>query len=300
MSNRHRPRQGTTLFVDPTSSQPAGASQPTTTLSLGSAVNTATEVASNSLPTQLVFDSSAVSAPVGAATDGNAATMSVSPIFVGTDVDPKLSVAPATSTPAPPTAPSSTPSSSSSSPKNDLPVAAIIMAIVAAAAIGALFLFLWYRKRARRRGHSHSRVDSGPPAGDVLRKLGTTNAVGGGAYSTDKSDPFSDAHASVVDPFADPEKAEPSNPYHNRSGSDSFLSMTGPRQPYTHSASASTGSTASSKIRRKEAEQARTKDLVALNNLVRALDHKDRKAEQEGRERRSLPPVELFKAALVR
>ncbi|KAG8685803.1 hypothetical protein FRC09_014519, partial [Ceratobasidium sp. 395] len=144
MSNRHRPRQGTTLFVDPTFSQPVGVSQPTvtTTFSLGSNVNTATEVASNSLPTQLVFDSSAVSALLGAATDGNAATMSVSPIVVGTDVDPKLSVAPATSTPASPAAPSSTPSQQSSSPKNDLPVAAIIMAIVAAAAIGALFLFL--------------------------------------------------------------------------------------------------------------------------------------------------------------
>ncbi|KAG9079341.1 hypothetical protein FRC06_007813, partial [Ceratobasidium sp. 370] len=74
--------------------------------------------------------------------------------------------------------------------------------------------------------------------------------------------------------------------------------MTAPRQPYTHAASASTGSTASSKMRKKEMEDVRQRDMAALNNLARALDHKERAAEREGRDRKSLPPVELFKAAL--
>ncbi|KAG9107966.1 hypothetical protein FRC07_008547 [Ceratobasidium sp. 392] len=293
MSNRHRPRQQapTTLIVPPTHSALA----PTPTASVFG-TNTATELATNALPTQLVFDSSAVTAPLGVATDGNAATISVSPILVGTVADPKSAVPTST----PPSEPSSTPSQASpkSSAKNDLPVAAIIMAIVAAAAIACLFLFLWYRKRARRRGHTRSSSHGADP-GPVLRKLGP------GYNEKSLADPFSDDHASSTpeDPFADPEKAY-AQASHNRSGSDSFLSMSGggmPRQPYAHhAASASTGSTASSKIRRKEAEEVRNKDLAALNNLVRALDHKERKAEQEGRERRSLPPVELFKAALVR
>ncbi|KAG9127223.1 hypothetical protein FRC07_000141 [Ceratobasidium sp. 392] len=297
MSNRHRPRQQapTTLIVPPTHSALA----PTPTASVFG-TNTATELATNALPTQLVFDSSAVTAPLGVATDGNAATISVSPIMVGT-VDPKSAVPVSTSTP--PSDPSSIPTEATlkTSSKNDLPIAAIIMAIVAAAAIGALFLFLWYRKRARRRGHTRSSSHGADP-GPVLRKLGP-----GYNEKPSSSDPFSDDHASSApeDPFADPEKAY-AQASHNRSGSDSFLSMSGgvggmPRQPYAHhAASASTGSTASSKIRRKEAEEVRNKDLAALNNLVRALDHKERKAELEGRERRSLPPVELFKAALVR
>jgi hypothetical protein len=172
------------------------------------------------------------------------------------------------------------------------------MALVAACAIAGLLLFLWHRKRSRRRGQSHSRVNSednrAPPAGDVLRKLGGT--------TYEKYDPFSDAHAvEDADPFADPEKAEAQAQYaHTRSGSDSFLSMAAPRPPFTHAVSASTGSSSSGKARKKEMEEARQKDMMALNNLVRALDVKERNAEQEGRDRKSLPPVELFKAALVR
>jgi len=177
-----------------------------------------------------------------------------------------------------------------------MPVVPIIMALVAACAIAGLLLFLWHRKRSRRRGTNHSRVSSednrGPPAGDVLRKLGGT--------TFEKSDPFSDAHAvEAVDPFADPEKGE-AQFAHARAGSDSFLSMSAPRAPYTHAVSASTGSSASGKARKKDMEEARQKDMMALNNLVKALDVKERKAEEEGRDRKSLPPVELFKAALVR
>ncbi|KAG8742752.1 hypothetical protein FRC10_000966 [Ceratobasidium sp. 414] len=269
MSNRHRPRQEPTTLIL-TDAQPT----PSYSVFQGSGVNTATDLGTAALPTQLVFDSSVVGTPLVAPT-ANVPTASVT----GT-ADPKSA--------APTSTPESTPAPSSSSSHNDLPVAAIIMAVIAAAAIASLFAFLWYRKRARRRGHTHADSPDvrGPPAGDVLRKLGP---------GYDQPDPFSDAHA--VDPFADPEKAEYA-PAHIRSGSDSSLGMSAPRQPYTHAASASTGSSASGKIKKKEVEVARQKDMVALNNLVRALDHKERIADREGRDRRSLPPVELFKAAL--
>ncbi|KAG8685039.1 hypothetical protein FRC08_013331 [Ceratobasidium sp. 394] len=273
MSNRRRPRQEPTTLVVSLDVSPT----PSYSVFQGSAVNTATDLATAALPTQLVFDSSVVGTPIGVPT-ANVPAASTSTAGLESA--------------APTSTPESTPAPSTSSSHNNLPVAAIIMAMVAAAAIASLFAFLWYRKRARRRGHGHTSTDShdvrAPPASDVLRKLGP-------AY--DKSDPFSDAHAE--DPFADPEKAEYA-PVHNRSGSDSFLSMSAPRQPYTHAASASTGSTASGKIRKKEVEDARQRDMLALNNLVRALDHKERVADQEGRDRKSLPPIELFKAALVR
>ncbi|QRV74669.1 hypothetical protein RhiJN_02684 [Ceratobasidium sp. AG-Ba] len=265
----------TTLFVSPTFAIP------TATLFPGTAVGTATDLATNALPTQLVFDSSAANNPLGAVTTAPVADPAQSKVDVVTSTAPPAN---------------STPTSGPTTEKNDLPVAAIIMAIFAAGAIASLLVFLWCRKRARRRGHTHSRVEShdmrGPPAGDVLRKLGP-------ASNYEKSDPFSDANevAVAVDPFADPEKGDVR---HNRSGSDSFLSMTAPRQPYTHAVSASTGSSASSKMRKKEMDDARDKDMMALNNLVRALDQKERRAEQEGRDRKSLPPIELFKAALVR
>ena len=272
MPDRHRPRQEpTTLIVTDV--------RPTLSYSVfqGSGINTATELATTALPTQLVFDSSMVGTSLVVPT-ANVPTASVPE---GT-ADPKSA--------APTSTPESTPTPSTSSSHDDLPIAAIIMAVVAAAAIASLFAFLWYRKRARRRGHTHAGSPDvrGPPAGDVLRKLGP---------GYDQSDPFSDAHA--VDPFADPEKAEHA-PAHARSESDSYPSMSAPRQPYTHAASASTGSSALSKIKKKEMEVARQKDMVALNNLVRALDHKEKIADREGRDRRSLPPVELFKAALVR
>ncbi|KAB5589219.1 Transmembrane protein [Ceratobasidium theobromae] len=238
----------------------------------GNGVNTATELASTALPTRLVFDSSATGIPIET---GNAATISVSPIFVGT-MDPKLATE---STPSPSATPPSTPSD-----KPNTPIAAIIMAVVAVGAIAALFLFLWFRKRARRRGHGRMEsAESGPPAVDVFRKLGPMY---------DKTDPFSDANA-IPNPFADPEKT------HTRADSDSFLNMA-PSRPFTHAASASTGSSASGKVRKREMDEARKRDMSALNDLVRALDQKDRQAKAEGRDRRSLPPVELFKAALVR
>lgn len=288
-SPAHVKRQ-TTLFVTPTET-----SQPTSlSLYQGSGINTASDLASTALPTQLVFDTSVAGTPVGAATTGNAATVSVSPIVVGTaDVAKSVVTAAPTSdaqSSATPTNTAPASSSGSSSGDSSIPIAVIAVVAIVLGALAGLLLLLWHRKRTRKRGHSHGRVSSSedgrPPAGDILRKLGTY----------EKADPFSDDHASQsVDPFADPEK-----PAHARSGSDSFLSMTPPRQPYTHAVSASTGSSASGRVRKKEMEDARKKDMMALNNLVKALDSKERKAEEAGRDRTSLPPVELFKAALVR
>ncbi|KAG8728608.1 hypothetical protein FRC11_010640 [Ceratobasidium sp. 423] len=281
----------TTLVVTPTFSLATATG--TYSLYQGNGVNTATDLASSALPTQLVFDTNAGGVPVGAATTGDVATMSVSPILVGTASVAKSVVA------ASPTADSTATPSSTSAPQSsrnsNVPILAIVLALVAAICISMMFLFLWYRKRARRRGHAHGRAGSeeygtGPPASDVIRKLGPT-------FEKSAADPFSDAHAAEppTDPFADPEKPT----YHARTGSDSFLNM-GPRAPYMHAPSASTGSTASSRERKREVEQARRHDMAALDNLVRALDQKERQAQAEGRDRRSLPPVELFKAALIR
>lgn len=284
----HVKRQTTLIVPAPSAVQASSVS-----LYQGNGVNTASELASSALPTQLVFDTSVAGIPVGAATTGNAATVSVSAIPVGTASANKSAI-----TGAPTASDSQASSTATLTPTvqagKDLtiPIAAIaVVAIVLAAFVG-LLLLVWQRKRTRKRSQSqgHGRAsstdDSRPPAGDILRKLG----------NYEKADPFSDDHASQsVDPFADPEKAS-----HARSGSDSFLSMSAPRQPFTHAASASTGSSASGRVRKKEMEQARKKDMMALNNLVRALDSKERKAEETGRDRTSLPPVELFKAALVR
>lgn len=298
MSDRRRSRRRqlpahvkrqTTLFVTPTGTTAV----PSVSLYQGSGVNTASDLASTALPTQLVFDTSVAGSPVGAATTGNAATVSVSPIMVGT-ADAKSVVTPAptsdTQSSATSTNTASASSSRSSSGDSSIPIAVIAVVVIVLGALAGLLLLLWHRKRTRKRSHSHGRVSSSddhrPPAGDILRKLG----------NYEKADPFSDEHASQsVDPFADPEK-----PPHARTGSDSFLSMTAPRQPFTHAASASTGSSASGKARKKEMEEARKKDMMALNNLAKALDSKERKAEEAGRDRTSLPPVELFKAALVR
>ncbi|CAE7120609.1 unnamed protein product [Rhizoctonia solani] len=226
----------------------------------GNGVNTVSEIASTALPTQLVFDTKAGGTPVGAATTGDLVTMSVSPIMVGTLG--KSAVLP-TSTSSPPTA-----SPVSQTSRRNVPIIPIILALVAVLFIAMILLFLWYRKRARRRGHTRAGSEEygRPPAGDVLRKLGTYEKP---------ADPFSDAHASPdSDPFADPPAPVV--------------------RPYTHTPSASTGST------KREMEQARKNDMVALHNLARALDQKERQAQAEGRDRRSLPPVELFKAALIR
>lgn len=236
----------------------------------GNDVGTASDVATTALPTQLVFDTTAA----------GAAPSNAKSVVVVTSATPTESSTPTESAAAP----------IQSSKKTTLPVAAIILSLVAVAALSAFCLFLWYRKRARRRGHGRAGSEeygNAPPATDVLRKLGTN-------YEK-SADPFSDAHAAPSsDPFADP------TPHHTRSGSDSFLNMGNPRAPFTHAPSASTGSSASSKARKREAEEARKRDMSALNNLVRALDQKDRQAQVEGRDRKSLPPVELFKAALVR
>ncbi|QRW03585.1 hypothetical protein RhiLY_02584 [Ceratobasidium sp. AG-Ba] len=253
----------TTLFVSPTFAIP------TATLFPGTAVGTATDLATNALPTQLVFDSSAANNPLGAVTTAPVADPAQSKVDVVTSTAPPAN---------------STPTSGPTTEKNDLPAQRLSWRFSQQA-----------QSPACSRGHTHSRVESHDMRGhlpDVLRKLGP-------ASNYEKSDPFSDANevAVAVDPFADPEKGDVR---HNRSGSDSFLSMTAPRQPYTHAVSASTGSSASSKMRKKEMDDARDKDMMALNNLVRALDQKERRAEQEGRDRKSLPPIELFKAALVR
>ncbi|CAE6469766.1 unnamed protein product [Rhizoctonia solani] len=263
----------------------------------GSGVNTATELASSALPTQLIFDSKAGGAPVGVGTTGNAATMSVSPILVGTaDVAKSVITTASTSTSTP------TQTGVFEGPKKLnsrlLAIVLIAVGVVGVLSIAMVFLFIRCRNRSRRRGF-HRRAQSeefgnAPPAGGVIRKLGP-------AYekSSSAADPFSDIHASQspTDPFADPEKPTDE---HARTGSDPFLSMGPPRAPYTHQPSASTGSTESSRVRKREMEEARRKDMAALNNLVRALDQKERQAQVEGRDRRSLPPVELFKAALVR
>lgn len=285
----------TTLVVTPTFSI-ATTSGVSYSLYQGNGVNTATDLASSALPTQLVFDTKAGGAPVGAATTGDVATMSVSPILVGTAEVAKSVVATSSTTPESTATPSSTSAPSSSGGRN-VPVLAIVLALVAVVCISMMFLFLWYRKRTRRRGHGRAGSEeyaTGPPASDVLRKLGTNYEK-----SASAADPFSDAHAAEPpsDPFADPEKTTYD---HARSGSDSFLNMGAPRAPYTHAPSASTGSTASSRARKREMEEARKQDMAALNNLVRALDQKERQAQAEGRDRRSLPPVELFKAALIR
>lgn len=257
----------------------------------GNGINTASELAGSALPTQLVFDTS-VGGPAGAATTGGAVSASVSPIFVGTAPADKSVIAQPTASDSQPSATSTTATGPVYSSKGDssIPIAAIAVVAIVLAAVVGLVLLLWQRKRARRRSLSQSRENSTdgsrPPAGDILRKLG----------NYEKADPFSDDHASQsIDPFADPER-----PSRERRGSDSFLSMTAPRQPFSHAASASTGSSASGKARKKELEASRKNDMKALNNLARALDSKERKAEEAGRDRSSLPPVELFKAALVR
>ena len=263
----------TTLVVPPTFTLAVPAPAPTSfSFYQGNDVGTASDVATTALPTQLVFDTTAAGAVPSDAKS----------VVVVTSATPTSASTPTESAAAP----------SNQSKKTTLPIAAIILSLVAVAALLAFCLFLWYRKRARRRGHGHGRAGSeeygsAPPATDVLRKLGTN-------YEK-SADPFSDAHAAPPsDPFADP------TPHHTRSGSDSFLNMGNPRAPFTHAPSASTGSSASSKARKREMEEARKRDMSALNNLVRALDQKDRQAQVEGRDRKSLPPVELFKAALVR
>jgi len=269
----------TTLVVAPTFMVPSATATGVVSYSLyqGNGVNTATEIASTALPTQLVFDSQAEGARTVLPTISRAKSIAAS-----TSSTPD-------STPTSTPTPTETPSSKSTSKRN-APILAIVLALVGVTCISMMFLFLWYRKRARRRGHAHGRAGSeeygtGPPAGDVLRKLGS-------AYekSSSAADPFSDAHASepLSDPFADPEK-----PVHSRSGSDPLVSVA---RPYTHAPSASTGSA----MGKRQAEEARRQDMAALNNLVRALDQKERQAQAEGRDRRSLPPVELFKAALIR
>ncbi|KAH7342162.1 hypothetical protein B0J17DRAFT_626545 [Rhizoctonia solani] len=285
----------TTVIVTPTFVVPSATGSVSYSLYQGNGVNTASELASSALPTQLVFDTKAGGVPVGAATTGEVATMSVSPIFIGTADVAKSVVVPTTSTPTSDSNSTPTEAIAAKVSRKNAPVLAIVLALVAVVCISMMFLFLWYRKRTRRRGHAHGRAGSeeygtGPPAGDVLRKLGP-------AYEKSAADPFSDAHAAEApsDPFADPEK-----PSHKRTESDSFLNMGAPRAPYTHAPSASTGSTASGRARKREMEDARQRDMTALNDLVRALDQKERQAQAEGRDRRSLPPVELFKAALIR
>ncbi|KAF8687109.1 hypothetical protein RHS03_09995, partial [Rhizoctonia solani] len=288
----------TTLFVTPTFTMPPPTGSVSYSLYQGSGINTATDLASSALPTQLIFDTRAGGPPVGIGTTGNAATMSVSPIFVGTaDVAKSVITISASSIAPIQTAVTEGPI------KMPLPSLAIVLiaaGLVAFLLIATLFLVVWCRKRSYRRG-LHRRAQSeefgnAPPAGGVIRKLGPAFEK-----SASAADPFSDIHASEpptdTDPFADPEK--PSHG-HTRTGSDSFLSMRPPRAPYTHQPSASTGSTESSRVRKREMEEARRKDMAALTNLVRALDQKERQAQAEGRDRRSLPPVELFKAALVR
>ncbi|KAL5635265.1 hypothetical protein ACGC1H_003082 [Rhizoctonia solani] len=267
----------TTLVVTPTFVVPSATHAVSYSLSDG--VNTVTEIASTALPTRLVFDTQAGGGvPAGPA---NTELASAGKSVVASTSTPD-------STPAP-TATETTTSPQSS--RHNVPILAIILALVGVTLISTMFLFLWYRRRARRRGHTHGRAGSeeygtGPPAGDVLRKLGP-------AYEKSAADPFSDAHATdMSDPFADPEK-----PAHAHSGSDSFLPVA---RPYTHAPTASTGSTASGRVGKREVEEARRKDMAALNDLVRALDQKERQAQAEGRDRRSLPPVELFKAALIR
>ncbi|EUC58810.1 transmembrane protein, putative [Rhizoctonia solani AG-3 Rhs1AP] len=257
----------TTLVVTPTFVVPTVAG--TVSYSLSNGVNTATEIASTALPTRLVFDTQAGGGPPVVASTELASA--------GKSVVASTSTSDSASTPTP-TEPTSSPQLS----RHNVPILAIILALVAATLISTMFLYLWYRKRARRRGHGRTGSEesgTGPPAGDVLRKLGT-------AYEKSAADPFSDVHASdMSDPFADPEKP---------AGSDSFLPVA---RPYTHAPSASTGS---ARVGKREAEETRRQDMAALNNLVRALDQKERQAQAEGRDRRSLPPVELFKAALIR
>ncbi|KAF8747284.1 hypothetical protein RHS01_11356 [Rhizoctonia solani] len=239
----------TTLFVTPTFTMPPPTGSVSYSLYQGSGINTATDLASSALPTQLIFDTRAGGPPVGIGTTGNAATMSVSPIFVGT-ADVAKSVI-----------------------------------TISASSIAPIQTARSYRRGLHRRAQSEE-FGNAPPAGGVIRKLGPAFEK-----SASAADPFSDIHASEpptdTDPFADPEKPTHG---HTRTGSDSFLSMRPPRAPYTHQPSASTGSTESSRVRKREMEEARRKDMAALNNLVRALDQKERQAQAEGRDRRSLPP----------
>ncbi|KAJ1307153.1 hypothetical protein OPQ81_001270 [Rhizoctonia solani] len=259
----------TTLVVTPTFPIATATGPVSYSLYQGNGVNTATELASSALPTQLVFDSKAGGVPVGAASTGEVATMSVSPIFVGTADVAKSVVTPSSTSSSDSPATQTSASGTQSSRSRNVPILAIILALVAVVCISMMFIFLWFRKRARRRGHAHSRAGSeeygiGPPASDVIRKLGPNLEK-----SASVADPFSDAHAAPApsDPFADPEKPTYG---HARTGSDSFLSMRPPRAPYTHAPSASTGSTASSRARKREMEEARKKDMAALNNLEKS------------------------------
>ncbi|CEL55062.1 hypothetical protein RSOLAG1IB_01070 [Rhizoctonia solani AG-1 IB] len=254
----------TTVIVTPTIAVPTGTGSVSYSLYQGSSVGTATELASSALPTQLIFDSKAGGAPVGFATTGNAATMSVSPVLVGTADVAKSVIATSTSSPIP-----TQTAILEKAEKLKPPVLAIVLGVVGvviALSIAMLFCFIWSRNRSRKR-KMHRRAQSeefgnAPPAGGVIRKLGQ-------AYekSPSAADPFSDIHASEppTDPFADPEKPAHG---HARAGSDSFMSMGPPRAPYTHQPSASTGSTESGRAKKREMEEARRKDMAALNNLV--------------------------------